>query len=85
MMPFQRFSVLRAAQCPYTDDAASNVRAVAKERGRSFSDRMIESAEATRRLSPTPYGVFTPVPGGVLISSTFLPERNVFKRIGQRA
>lgn len=76
--------VLRSAQCPYLEDAASNARSAAEKLGLSFSDRMIENAEDLRRLSPTPYGVFALVLDGVLISSTYLLEKDILKLIGQR-
>ncbi|MGF1614284.1 MAG: GNAT family N-acetyltransferase [Gammaproteobacteria bacterium] len=76
-------AVLRSAQCPYLEDAASNARAAAEKLDLPFCDRKIESAEDLRRLSPTPYGVFALVLDGVLISSTYLLEKDILKAIGQ--
>jgi GNAT superfamily N-acetyltransferase len=76
--------VLRSAQCPYLEDAAANARAAAEKLGLRFSDRIIETAQDVRRLSPTPYGVFALVLDGVLISSTYLLEKDILKRIAQR-
>lgn len=76
--------VLRSAQCPYLEDAASNARAAAEKLGLPFSDRRIDSAEDLRRLSPTPYGVFALVLDGVLLSSTYLLEKDIVKLVGQR-
>jgi GNAT superfamily N-acetyltransferase len=78
-------SVLRSAQCPYLEDAATNARAAAATLGMPFSDRVLDRAEHIRRLSPTPYGVFALVLDGVLISSTYLLEKDVLKLIEQRA
>ncbi len=76
--------VLRSAQCPYLEDAAAHARAAAGKLGLSFFDRKIETADDLRRLAPTPYGVFALVLDGVLISSTFLLEKDILARIGQR-
>lgn len=74
-------TVLRSAQCPYLEDAAGHVRAAADELGLPFSERVIESAEALRELSPTPYGVYALVRDGGLVADHYLLKKEVLKRL----
>jgi GNAT superfamily N-acetyltransferase len=77
--------VLRSAQCPYLEDAADNARTAATKLGLPFTDRMIETAEDLRKLSPTPYGVFALGHDGALISSTYLLEKDIIKAVQARS
>lgn len=61
-------TVLRTAQCPYLEEAAQEARAAAETLGLPFTDRVIETAEELRAMSPSPYGTYALVHDGKLVS-----------------
>ena len=69
--------VYRSGQCPYLDDAAQHARSYAQEAGIPFDDIVLNSAEAVRSLSPTPYGVYAMVLNGRLLSYHYLLKKQI--------
>jgi len=70
-------TVLRSAQCPYLEDAAAHARGAADKLGLAFTDRVIETAEELRALSPSPYGTYALVHDGKLLSYHYLLEKQI--------
>lgn len=75
------FTVLRSDQCPYIDDAVNTVLDTAKRLG--LESRVIElkTSEEVRNLAPSPYGVFSIVYNGRLLSYHYLLEKELLKRL----
>ena len=78
------FTVFRSDQCPYLDNAVTNVETFAAERGLAFREIEMKSAKDVRRLSPTPYGVFAIVKDGSLLSYHYLSPKELAKRCGDQ-
>lgn len=70
-------TVLRSAQCPYLEDAASHACNAADKLGLVFTDRLIETAADLRAQSPTPYGTYALVRDGRLIAYHYLLEKQI--------
>jgi GNAT superfamily N-acetyltransferase len=75
-------TVLRSAQCPYLEDAADHARRAADKLGIPFTDRVIETADEVRSLSPSPYGTYALVHDGKLLSYHYLREAQIIARLG---
>jgi GNAT superfamily N-acetyltransferase len=75
-------TVLRSAQCPYLEDAANHARRAAEKLGLPFTDRVIETAEELRALSPSPYGTYALVHDGKLLSYHYLLEKQILEKLG---
>lgn len=75
-------TVFRSDQCPYIDDAVKVVLETAKKLG--IKSRVIElkTCEDVRNLSPSPYGVFSIVYDGRLLSYHYLLEKELLQRLG---
>lgn len=76
------FTVFRSDQCPYLDNAVTNVATFAAERGLEFREVEMKTAKDVRRLSPTPYGVFAIVKDGSLLAYHYLSPKELAKRCG---
>lgn len=76
-------TVLRTAQCPYLEDAANHARRAAEKLGLAFTDRVIETADELRALSPSPYGTYALVHDGKLLSYHYLQEAQILERLGR--
>ncbi|GKY88869.1 GNAT family N-acetyltransferase [Sinisalibacter aestuarii] len=74
-------TVLRSAQCPYLEDAAMHASRAADRLGLAFHDRVIETADDLRRLSPSPYGTYALVHDGRLVSYHYLLEKQIVARL----
>jgi hypothetical protein len=74
-------TVFRSDQCPYIDDAVKTVLETAKTLG--IESRIVElkTCEDVRNLSPSPYGVFSIVYNGKLLSYHYLLEKELLKRL----
>lgn len=72
-------TVLRSAQCPYLEDAASHVRSFAEAQGIGFHDILLETADAIRSRAPSPYGVYALVKDGRLTAYHYLTPRELPK------
>ena len=71
------FSVIRTAQCPYIPDAADTVLETARELG--ITSRVVElkSSREIRERAPSPYGVFSIVYDGRLLSYHYLLPKDL--------
>ncbi len=78
-------TIVRTDQCPYLDDAAEFATRAARERG--LQTRVVEltSAREVRERSPSPYGVFTILFDGTVISHYYLPEKKLTQILDERA
>jgi N-acetylglutamate synthase-like GNAT family acetyltransferase len=74
-------TVFRSDQCPYIDDAVKTVLNAA-ERLR-IESRIVElkTSEDVRKLAPSPYGVFSIVYNGKLLSHHYLLEKELLGRL----
>ncbi len=74
-------TVFRSDQCPYIDDAVKTVLDTAQRLG--IESRVVEmrTSEEVRNLSPSPYGVFSIVYDGKLLSHHYLLEKELLKRL----
>lgn len=74
-------TVLRTAQCPHLVEGAEHARRAAQALGIPFTDRVIETAEELRALSPSPYGTFALVHDGKLLSYHLLLEEQIVAKL----
>lgn len=74
-------TAFRSDQCPYIDDAVKTVLAAAQRLG--IESRVVEmrTSQDVRNLSPSPYGVFSIVYNGKLLSHHYLLEKELLKRL----
>jgi GNAT superfamily N-acetyltransferase len=74
-------TVFRSDQCPYIDDAVKTVLDTAQRLG--IESRVVEmqTSQDVRNLSPSPYGVFSIVYNGKLLSYHYLLEKELLKRL----
>ena len=61
-------TIVRTDQCPYLDDGVNHAREVARARGLKARVVELKSAAEVRRRAPSPYGVFSLVLDGRLLS-----------------
>lgn len=78
---FTDLTILRSFQCPYVEVATENIKIGAQKLG--LDVKMIDFKDRTElmELSPTPYGIFSVVFKGELISFHRLTIHSVMKRI----
>lgn len=74
-------TVFRSEQCPYLDDAVKTVSHAAQKLG--IESRVVElnTCEEVRNFSPSPYGVFSVVYNGRLLSYHYLLEKELLQRL----
>ncbi len=74
-------TVVRTDQCPYLDDAVRFAEEAAQERG--LEARVVElgSAQEIRERAPSPYGVFSVLLDGTLISHHYLSKKHLLQRL----
>lgn len=74
-------TVFRSDQCPYIDDAVKTVADTAKKLG--IENHLIElkTGEDVRNLSPSPFGIFSIVYNGKLLSYHYVLEKELLKRL----
>ncbi len=77
------FTVFRSEQCPYIDDAVQTVLDTAKRLGRASRVVELKTAEEVRNLAPSPYGVFSIVYNGNLLSQHYLLEKDLLKKLSE--
>ena len=73
------FTVIRTPQCPYIEDATTDVLQIAAERGIPARAVELTSAQEAQSLSPSPYGTFGIVRDGRLFSYHYLCRRELEK------
>jgi hypothetical protein len=76
-------TVFRSDQCPYLESAVRVALEAAAEAGVDARVVHLNSAQDVRALSPSPYGVFTLVYNGRLLSYHLLGKKELLKRLGQ--
>ncbi len=76
-----RLTVFRSDQCPYIDDAVKTVLDVAKRLGLESRVVELKTCQDVRQLSPSPYGTFSLVHNGKLLSYHYLLEKELLKRL----
>lgn len=73
------FTVIRTPQCPYIEDATTDVLQIAAERGIPARAVELTSAQEAQSLSPSPYGTFGIVRDGRLFSYHYLCRKELEK------
>ena len=76
------FTVFRSDQCPYLENAVTNVKDFAAAKRLPCHEVELRTVKEVRRLSPTPYGVFAIVKDGTLLSYHYLSPKELAKRCG---
>jgi N-acetylglutamate synthase-like GNAT family acetyltransferase len=78
---FDDLTILRSFQCPYVEVATENIMAGANKLGVDVKITDFKNREQLMELSPTPYGLFSVIFKGRLISFHRLPVHSVIKRL----
>lgn len=78
---FENLTILRSFQCPYVEVATKNIIVGANELGLDVKIIDLKSREELMELSPTPYGIFSVVFKGKLITFHRLTVHSVMKRL----
>jgi GNAT superfamily N-acetyltransferase len=73
----QGLTVIRTGQCPYLDDATNTALEVARARGIPASAVELTSAREVRARAPSPYGVFSIVLDGKVLSHYYQPKKKL--------
>jgi GNAT superfamily N-acetyltransferase len=74
-------TVIRTDQCPYIDDAARIVEETAAELKIPYKAVELKSAEDVRKLSPAPFGVFSIILNGKLLSYCYQLKKDLIRLI----
>ena len=75
-------TVVRSDQCLYVEDATATVVAAAEKAGVPWHVVELRSRDDVLRLSPSPYGVFSIVRDGRLLSYHYLLEKALLPLLG---
>jgi hypothetical protein len=75
------FTVIRTGQCPYIEDATNHVTQFAESHQIPCRVTELNSAKEIRTQSPSPFGVFSIVYNGELLSYHYLLEKDLKKKI----
>ncbi|MBS4172713.1 GNAT family N-acetyltransferase [Bacillus sp. FJAT-49736] len=78
---FQDLTILRTFQCPYVEIATENILTGAKKLGIKANIIDLKNREELMELSPTPYGIFSVIFKGELITFHRLTVHSVIKRL----
>lgn len=78
---FEQLTIIRSFQCPYVDIATSNILEAASQLGIQANIIDINNRDELMRLSPTPYGIFSAVFKGELITFHRLTVHSVRKKL----
>ena len=78
---FEELTIIRSFQCPYVEVATENILAGAKKLGIEATIIDLKNREELMQLSPTPYGIFSVVYKGKLITFHRLTIHSVMKRL----
>ncbi len=76
-------TVFRSDQCPYLQSAVRVALEAAAEAGVEARVVQLRSAQDVRSLSPSPYGVFSLVYNGELLSYHLLGKKELLRRLGE--
>jgi L-amino acid N-acyltransferase YncA len=78
-------TVVRTAQCPYIENAASAMLSYARERGIRSSVVELRTAREVQEQSPSAYGVFGTVLDGKLLAYQYLLQKDFDKLLQERS
>lgn len=78
-------TVIRSDQCPYVDAASNAVKDVSEEKGIGMNMIELKRSEDVRRFSPSPYGVFSIVYNGRLVSYHSVARKELTHRLRARS
>ncbi len=76
-------TVIRSDQCPYIPDATSHVLKTAENLGIQSRVIELESSQDVRERAPSPYGVFSIVYNGRLVSYHYLLPKDLVQAINE--
>ncbi len=76
-------TVVRSDQCPYLDDATRFATEAARERGLEAQVVELTSAREIRERAPSPYGVFSILLDGRVLSYHYLFKKNLLQRLDE--
>ncbi len=74
-------TIIRTDQCPYLDDATQFALDAAQERGFEATVVDLRSAQEIRERAPSPYGVFSVLLNGTLVSHHYLSKKHLLQRL----
>ena len=77
-------TVIRSDQCPYIPDATNTILEFAREQGIASHVVELKSSQDVRELSPSPYGVFSIVYNGRLLSYHYLLPKDLAKLVDKK-
>jgi GNAT superfamily N-acetyltransferase len=77
-------TIVRTDQCPYLDDGVNNALKVARSRGIKARVVELRSAAEVRRRAPSPYGVFSLVLDGRLLSHHYQLNKDINALLDKR-
>ncbi len=78
---YHNLTILRFFQCPYVEVATENILAAASKLDISIDLVEIQSREELMEKSPTPYGIFSVIYKGQLISFHRLTVHSIYKKL----
>jgi L-amino acid N-acyltransferase YncA len=78
---FQNLTILRSFQCPYVEIGTENIIAAANKLGIEFKIIDLKDREELMELSPTPYGIFSVIFKGQLITFHRLTVHSITKKL----
>lgn len=77
-------TVVRTDQCPYLDDAVNTALGAARDHGLQARVMELTTAREVRERAPSPYGVFSIVLDGVMLSHYYLPKKKLNELLDER-
>jgi GNAT superfamily N-acetyltransferase len=77
-------TVVRTDQCPYIDDAVNTALDVGRERGMKVQVVELTSSRELRERAPSPYGVFSIVVDGEVLSHYYQPKNRLTELLDAR-
>jgi ribosomal protein S18 acetylase RimI-like enzyme len=77
-------TVVRTDQCPYLDDAVNTTLEAGRERGLKIRAVELSSAREVRERAPSPYGVFSIVVDGEVLSHYYQPKKKLNELLDAR-
>lgn len=74
-------TIFRSDQCPYIEDAANIILGAAKESGIKSQVLEIDNCQAVREIMPSPFGNFSIVYNGTLLSYHYLTHKDFLNKV----
>jgi GNAT superfamily N-acetyltransferase len=79
----QGITIFRSDQCPYLDDAVNILAEAAEEVGIQSRVLELRDSQSVRDMLPSPYGVFSVVLDGALLSYHYLLKKDFLKALAR--